>query len=725
MSKFTKIFLSLFISVLSVTAAAQDKEVTLESIYLKPEFTSLGLPDYRSIPDGIHYSYLEDDLSINIYEYETGKFVRTLLDGSEFKRKAGRNNIDIFDYKISGDERKILISTDAEKIYRKSVVSNYYIFDASKNSIIRITKTGKARTAELSPDGNFAAYVMNNNIFLVDLTSMEETQITKDGEQNKIINGVPDWVYEEELGLSEAIEWSPDGTKLAYIRFDESGVREFNLTYFGELYPNESKYKYPKAGESNSIVTLHVYDLKNSKSIVVDIGTNQDVYIPRIKWTPLGVLSIIRLNRQQNKLDVLFADAETGSSRTVHTDENKYYIRESYDLHFLKDGRFLHITDKDGAANVYLHTKDGSVINRVTDEISGVSEIKGTDGINGILYYAAYASASYNRDVFSVKFDGSDKKKISDKSGYNNILFTNNLKYYILSNSDANTPSSQVLYDNAGREVRTINDNKKLKEKLKEYRLVKKEFFTFKTSDGIELTGWIMKPHQIDPSKKYPLLMYVYGGPGSQSVLNTWGGNDYMWYQTLCGKGYVIACVDGRGTGGRGTDFEKQIRGRMGELELKDQIEAAKYFGSLDFIDRDRIGIWGWSFGGYMSSLCITEGAEYFSLAVAVAPVTSFRLYDNIYTERYLGLPKDNPEGYDNNAPLVHASKLKGKLLIAHGSADDNVHYQNTMEFAKELISSNKQFEMQIYPDRNHSIVGSNTRYHLFKRITGFILNNL
>ncbi len=725
MPKLTIILLLIFISVMSVTTAAQDKEITLESIYLKPEFTSSGLPDYKSMPDGVHYSFLEDDMSINVYEYETGKFVRTILDGGEFKRQTGRNNINIFDYKISNDENKILISTDAEKIYRKSIVSNYYVYDDSIKSIIQITKKGKARTAELSPDGNFAAYVMNNNIFLVDLASMEEKQVTKDGEQNKIINGVPDWVYEEELGLTEAVEWSPDGSKLAYLRFDESGVREFNLTYYGELYPNESKYKYPKAGESNSIVTVHVYDFNKNKSINVDIGKNQDVYIPRIKWTPQGVLSIIRLNRLQNRLEILFADAETGAARTVHADDNKYYIRESYDIHFLKDGRFLHITDKDGAANVYLHAKDGSVISRVTDEVNGVSEIKGTDGINGILYYSAYASTPYNRDVYSVKLDGSDKKKISDKGGYNNILFTNNLKYYILSNSDANTPSSQTLYDYTGREVRTINDNRKLKEKLKDYRLVKKEFFSFRTSDGVELFGWMMKPEQMDPANKYPLLMYVYGGPGSQSVLNTWGGNDYLWYQMLCGKGYVIACVDGRGTGGRGSEFEKQVYRRMGELELNDQIEAAKYFGSLDFIDRERIGIWGWSFGGYMSSLCITGGPEYFSLAVAVAPVSSFRLYDNIYTERYLGLPRDNPEGYDNYAPLVHADKLKGKLLIVHGSADDNVHFQNTMEFVKELISSNKQFEMQIYPDRNHSIVGGNTRYHLFKRITGFILNNL
>lgn len=722
-----KLFLILIISVLSICPRAftQDREITLESIQLKPEFSSAGLPDYRSMPDGVHYSLLEDDNTINVYEYETGKLVKTLLDGKEFARLSGKEKTDIRSYEISDDETKILIATDVERLYRKSVVSNYYLYDAVSKTLSFITKRGKARVAELSPDGSFAAYVTDNNLFVFSLKSGSEIQVTNDGENNKIINGVPDWVYEEELGLTKAFEWSRDGKKIAWIRFDESGVKEYNLTYYGELYPNESKYKYPKAGENNSVVSVHVFDIADKKYVKADIGPETDIYIPRIKFTPQNNLSIIRLNRLQNREDLLFADAVTGTSKVAYTEVAKYYIRESFDLTFLKDGSFIRISDKDGYANAYMHSPDGKIISQITKGAPGIADLKGVDEDNRTIYFAAFESAPYNRDIFSVRFDGSDRKKLSVKDGFNNALFTSKFKYYILSNSDANTPSTQILCGINGREVKVLNENKKLKDKLKDYNLTKKEIFSFKTSDGTELFGWMMKPVNMDETKKYPLLMYVYGGPGSQMVLNAWGGADYMWYQMLCQKGYVVVCVDGRGTGGRGSEFEKQVYRQIGKFELNDQIEAAKYFGGLNFIDKDRIGIWGWSYGGYMSSLCITAGSEYFKLAVAVAPVTSFRFYDNIYTERYLGLPQDNPSGYDDFAPLKHAAELKGKFLIVHGSADDNVHYQNTMEFVNELIKANKQFEMQIYPNRNHSIFGGTTRYHLFKRITEYILNNL
>ncbi len=722
-----KLFLILILSVLSFCprAFSQDKEITLESIHLKPEFTSSGAPDYRSMPDGVSYSFLEDDNSINVYDYETGKIVKTLLDGKTFASLSGKDKIDIRNYVVSDDGTKILITTDVERLYRKSVISNYYIYDISAGKLSFITGKGKARIAELSPDGNSVAFVADNNLYVYNLKSEAVIQITKDGEHNKIINGVPDWVYEEELNITKAFDWSDDGRKIAWIRFDESGVKQYNLTYYSGLYPDESLYKYPKAGENNSVVSVNIFDLKDKKLTKVDIGSETDIYIPRIKWTPLNELSVVRLNRLQNREDILFADPVTGASRIGYTENSKYYIRELYDLTFLKDGRFIHFSDKSGFTHAYLHAKDGSVLSPVTSGNYDVVDLKGVDEDSRRMYYAAFESSSYNRDIFSVKLDGSDKRKISLKDGFNNATFTAKFKYYVLSNSDLNTPSSQTLYDISGREVKVLNENRKLKDKLKEYKLTKKEVFSFKTSDGTELFGWMMKPANMDESGKHPLLMYVYGGPGSQSVLNAWGGGDYMWYQMLCSKGYVVACVDGRGTGGRGTEFEKQVYRRLGSLELNDQIEAAKYFGGLSFIDKERIGIWGWSFGGYMSSLCITKASDYFKLAVAVAPVTSFRFYDNIYTERYLGLPKDNPSGYDDNAPLKFADKLKGKFLIVHGSSDDNVHYQNTMEFVNELVKANRQFEMQIYPNRNHSIAGGTTRYHLFKRITEFILNNL
>jgi dipeptidyl-peptidase 4 len=723
-----KISILLFLSVfaLFLNGFSQDKEITLESILLKPEFSGAAVSDYKSMNDGVHYSVLEDDMSINVCDYETGKITKTLLNGKDFVEASGNEKIKISNYEFSADESKILISTDVERIYRRSIISNYYVWNTENNTLTFITKRGKVQLAELSPDGTSVAYVMDNNLFVFDLNSETDIQITKDGERNKIINGATDWVYEEELGLSEGFEWSPDSKKIAYMRFDESKVKEYSFTVYGDLYPGESKYKYPKAGESNSIVTVHVYDFKTKKSVKVDAGNNPDVYIARIKWTPVqNTLSIIRLNRLQNKEDIIFADAVTGISKIGFTEENKYYIRESYDLTFLKDGRFLHLSDKDGYAHIYLHDKNGKVISQVTKGNFEVAGLYGIDADEGTVYYSAFESSQYNRDVFSVKLDGTGKKKISLKDGFNAASFSKTFKYYILSNSDANTPFTRTMYNKDGAEIKIISDNKKLKTKLQEYNLTKKEFFTFKTSEGVELNGWMMKPVNLDESKKYPVLMYVYGGPGSQSVVNGWGGNDYMWYQMLCRKGYVIACVDGRGTGARGSEFEKQVYGKMGKYELIDQIEAVKYLSTLNYVDKDRIGIWGWSFGGYMSSLCITAGADYFKFAIAVAPVTSFRYYDNIYTERYLGLPKDNPDGYDEYAPLKYADKLKGKFLIVHGSADDNVHYQNTMDFVNELVKANKQFEMQVYPNKNHNISGGTTRYHLYKRMTEFILNNL
>lgn len=705
---------------------SQEKEITLESIYLKPEFIPVGAGSYNSMKDGNFYSSLDEESNINVYDYESSTLKNTLMKGSDFIGAIGNKEADIVSYKFSTDETRILISTDMQRIYRTSYVANFYVWDISRKQAIKITKDAKAQLAEFSPDGSKVFYVLNNNIFIYDLSNNTTKQITNDGKKNSIINGTSDWVYEEELGLTKAYSWSQDSKKLAYMKFDESKVKEMNLTFYGELYPNEFLYKYPKAGEDNSIVTVWVYDLDNDKTVKADIGTNTDQYIARIKFTnDDNTLSIFRLNRLQNKLDILFTDATSGKSKTVFTEENKYYISESYDLTFLKDGSFIRISDRDGYSHIYLHDKNGQIKNQITKGNYEVSEFKGVDEDAGTVYYTAFSPDGINKDVFIVNLDGSNKKQLTYKDGFNNATFSSGFKYYITSFSDANTPGFYELKRKDGTLVKVLNDNKELSEKMKDYNFTTKEFFKFNTSEGIELNGWIMKPKNFDANKKYPVLMYVYGGPGSQSVTNTFGYFDFAWYQMLCQKGYVIACVDGRGTGARGSEFEKQIYGKMGELETKDQIEGAKYLGTLPYVDKDRIGIWGWSFGGYMSALCITAGADYFKTAVSVAPVTNFRYYDNIYTERYLGLPKDNPSGYDDNSPITYANKLKGNLLLVHGSTDDNVHYQNTMEFANALIKANKQFEMQIYPNRNHNIGGGNTRYHLFKRITEYLLRNL
>jgi dipeptidyl-peptidase 4 len=724
--RYFKTLLLLILVTVSVNIYSQDKEITLESIYLKPEFLPKGAGEFNSMKDGNYYTALDEDLNINVYDYETGTLKNTLMNGADFKSAINNDKITIRDYKFSDEETKILISTDIQRIYRTSFVANYYVWDINKKQLTKITKDSKAQLAEFSPDGSKVFYISDNNIFLYDLSGNYVKQITIDGKKNFIINGTSDWVYEEELGLSKAYSWSPDSRKIAFMKFDESKVKEMNLTFYGDLYPNESTYKYPKAGEDNSLVTVWVYDLNDSKTTKVDVGSNTDQYIARIKFTnEANTLSVFRLNRLQNKLDIMYADASTGKSNIVFSEENKYYISESYDLTFLKDGRFLRVSDRDGYAHIFLHDKSGQIKNQITSGYTEISELKGVDEENGTVYYTAFSSDGINKNVFSINLNGSNKKQINDKDGFNNATFSSGFKYYVTSFSDANTPGYYELKRKDGSLVKVLNDNQALTDKMKDYNFTSKDFFKFKTSDEVELNGWVMKPKNFDANKKYPVLMYVYGGPGSQSVTNTFGYFDYVWYQMLCQKGYIVACVDGRGTGSRGTEFEKQIYGRMGKFELNDQIEGAKYFASLPYVDKDRIGIWGWSFGGYMSALCITAGADYFKTAVAVAPVTNFRYYDNIYTERYLGLPKDNPSGYDDNSPITYADKLKGNLLIVHGSSDDNVHFQNTMDFVNALVKANKQFEMQVYPNRNHNISGGNTRYHLFKRITEYILRNL
>lgn len=724
---FIKQGLVLLLFILSATAViSQDKEITLEAIYINSEFTPEGAGTYNSMKDGNYYSSMDEDKNINVYDYETGALKSKVMDGVSFIAATGKEKISIRDYKFSADESKILVSADMERIYRTSFIADFYVWDVKSGKTIKITKDAKAQLAEFSPDGNKVLYIQNNNIYIYNVGDGKITQVTNDGKKNSIINGTSDWVYEEELRLSKAFSWSADSKLAAYMKFDESKVKEMNLTFYNDLYPSEFSYKYPKAGEENSVVTVWVYEVENGKTVKADIGSNTDQYIPRIKFTPdNNTLSIIRLNRLQNKLDILFADASTGKSEVVFTEEAKYYISESYDLTFLKDGSFLKMSDRDGWAHVYLHEKNGRIKNQVTKGNFDVSELKGADEETGTVYYTAFSTDGIERDLFVVNLDGTGKKQLSYKDGFNNASFSSEFKYYILSHSDANTPSSYELKRKDGTLVKMLENNQAYIDKMKEYNFVQTELFKFNTSDNVELNGWIMKPHNIQADKKYPVLMYVYGGPGSQSVKNSFDIFSYAWHQMLCQKGYVVACVDGRGTGGRGTEFEKQVYGKMGKLELNDQIEGAKYLASLPYVDKDRIGIWGWSFGGYMSALAITAGADYFKTAVSVAPVTNFRYYDNIYTERYLGLPKDNPSGYDDNAPTSHADKLKGNLLLAHGSTDDNVHYQNTMEFVNALIIANKQFEMQIYPNRNHNIGGGNAWYHLFKRITDYLFRNL
>lgn len=725
MKKFLFFFIILIISASFVHS--QTSEITLEDIYSKGKYRAESLGEITHLNDGEHYAMLDSNENIVVLDYLTGNVTGTLLNIDDLQAKLNDTTVSIDDYELSSDENLMLLATETEKLFRHSSVSNYYIYNIRNKTVAPLSKNGKQRLATFSPDNKKVAFVRDNNIFIKDLTDKKEIQITKDGKRNKIINGAPDWVYEEEFALSKAFDWSPDGSKIAYMKFDESKVKEFDLTFYGDLYPELFRYKYPKAGEDNSVVSVWIYDLNSAQTNKVDVGDNPDQYIPRIKWTKKPhLLSIIRLNRLQNMVEVILASTNTGQSHKIITDKEDYYINEYYDLPFFNEDKFLRLNRSDeGFMHFYVYNYMGNISRQVTKGKFEIIRLDGVDEKNKLVYYESNEPSTTGRALYSVSLDGTGKKLISPASGYTVANFSKNYKYYISYHSDANTPSVISINSNDGTVLRVLKDNKKLNEFISDKGFVKKEFFKFTTSKGFELNGWMMKPDNISAGVKCPVLMNVYGGPGSQIVLDAWGGQDFAWYQMLCKKGYVIACVDGRSTGGRGEEFQKCNYLHLGTVEVEDQIEAAQYLGTLDFVDKDRIGIWGWSYGGFMTTMCLTVGADYFKTGVAVAPVTDWRYYDNIYTERYMRTPKENPAGYEDGSPIKYAKELKGNLLIVHGSADDNVHFQNSMDFVNALIKANKQFEMQIYPNRNHNISGGNTRYHLYKRMTEYLLKNL
>ncbi len=725
-----KKFFTILLAVFALNSAfAQNKNITLEDIWKNGTFASKGISGLTSMKDGLHYSTLKND---TIFCYEYAKTSKPEIIISKNNLVSGGKNIGIDNYEFSEDENKILIATNTEHIYRHSTREDYYIFDRKTKQLSPLTSGEKQQYANFSGDGNKVAFVRANNIFIKDLVSGKETQVTKDGLQNNIINGATDWVHEEEFAFSVAYFWSPDNKKIAYYKFDESKVKEFSFNEFNnQLYPSEYKFKYPKAGEDNSIVTIHVYDIISATDKLMDIGKETNQYIPRIKWTAdANVLSILRMNRHQDKLDLLFANAGSGESKIIYSETSETYL----DIHegqgdyvyFTSDNKnFIIQSEKDGFNHLYLYDITGKLVNQITKGNWDVMSYKGIDEKNKTLFYISSETTAAEKDIYSIKMDGTGKKKISALKGVNNPDFSNGMKYYINHYSSANTPEFITINSADGKQIRILEDNDNLTKKMGEFNLSKKEFFTFKTTENIELNAWMIKPVNFDANKKYPVFLVFYGGPGSNMVINNFDSRNYFWYQMLSEKGYMIVCVDNRGTMFRGTAFKKCTYKQLGKLEVADQIEAAKYLGTLPYVDKARIGTFGWSYGGYLSSLCITKGADYFKTAIAVAPVTNWRYYDNIYTERFMQLPQENASGYDDNSPINYVDKLKGKYLLIHGSGDDNVHYQNTMEMVNALVKANKQFDLFVYPDRNHGISGGNTRLHLYTKMTDFILNNL
>jgi dipeptidyl-peptidase-4 len=706
--------------VLSLQISAQKRDITLENLWKDYTFYPSYVRNFNSMNDGEHYSIIEKDKDgqqIVKYEFKNGKKILTLFTSNDFKIPK------ITGYTFSQDEKQLLLKTETEKIYRYSNKSIYYIYNIFTDKLKKLTDK-KVMHATFSPQADKVAYVLDNNLFIQDIISGKVTQVTNDGKKNHIINGASDWVYEEEFALVKSFEWAPDGKHLAFYRFDETYVKEFSMDLFkGGLYPTQETFKYPKAGEDNSVVKIYFYNLQEDQSTF--IYTEKDYeYFPRIKWTNNpNKLVIFGMNRHQNQLDFIVANTKDASNEVLFSEKDKFFIEIHDNLTFLPEGNFIWTSEKDGYNHIYLKNLNGSDF-QLTKGDWEVTNFHGFNSDKMEFYFTSTEESSINRTLYVQSLENDKKRKLSTEYGTNSTTFSKGLKYYMNSLSTANSAPKFTLHDAKGTELKILEDNSSFNKKIKEFNLAEKEFFIIKTEDT-ELNAWMIKPPNFDKTKKYPLFMVVYGGPGSQQVTNSFGWNNYYWHQMLAQHGYIVACVDNRGTGGKGSEFKKITYKELGKYETIDQINSAKYFGSLDYINADRIGIQGWSYGGYMSSLAITKGSDVFSLAIAVAPVTNWRYYDNIYTERYMQTPKENPNGYDDNSPINHVDKLKGDFLLVHGSADDNVHVQNTMEMISALVNANKQFDLFIYPDKNHSLYGGNTKYHLYKKMTDFILDNL
>ncbi len=721
----------ILISILSLSFVFSkdfSSDISLEALWGSRQFVPNGVVGNVPMNSDEHFSVLENGFVINEYAYKTGKKTRTIADFHEVFEHAGITPKRVNSFSFSSDEARLLIATEETSIYRRSKEAYYYIFNLSSQELTALSTAGKQQLATFSPDGNMVAYVFENNIYIKNLLTKQTKQVTKDGEKNKIINGTTDWVYEEEFAITQGFYWSPCGQNIAFFKFDESHVKEFVMLIYGELYPEEYRFKYPKAGEKNAFVSIHVYNLPSQQTLEVDVGENTNQYIPRIKWTQdPKTLAVYRLNRLQNHLEILFADALTGVSHTVYEEKNPYHIHIDDHLTFTGDGKYFFLTSqRDGYNHLYAYNMKGELQQQITHGSWDVMDVVAYDDVTQTIYYLSTEDSPLTRHLYAVHLSGAPKKKLSSKDGDYSPTFSKRAKYYNNRYSNAHTPPVYTVNKSVdGRKLRTIEDNKGLQKNIDALNISDKTFFDITTADGTVLNSWMIKPPHFDASKKYPVLFYVYGGPGVQTVRDRWGGHNYLWFQKLAQLGYIIVSVDNRGTPGRGEAFEKVTYKQLGKYETADQIEAAGIISQLPYVDASRIGVYGWSYGGYMALLCMTFGAEYFKTGIAVAPVTHWRYYDTIYTERFMGLPKDNAEGYESYAPINHVDKLKGRLLIVHGSVDDNVHYQNSMDLFYELVNANKDFDMYIYTNKNHSISGGNARLHLFKKMRNYLLENL
>lgn len=723
-----KILLCMAMSFLT-SAFAMSQQLTIEDINAG-QYYARSIRGVTPMNDGEHYTQLSpDNKRIVKYSYKTGKEVGVIFD-VETARECDLEKIQ--GYIFSPDEKRILIETEREPIYRRSYSSVYHLYSVENNKLSELTE-GKIRIPVFSPDGNLIAFVRDNNIFLIKLLyGGSESQITKDGEINKVINGAPDWVYEEEFGYNSALTFSPDNKMIAYVRWDESNVKSFEFPmYKGDCpaymqyaeYPGKYTYKYPVAGEDNSKVSVKTFDIFSKVTRTMQLPIEDDAYIPRIRFTNNPEqLAIMTINRHQNRFDMYYANPRSGVCKLILRDESNWYIKESiYDNIKFYDKYFSLLSEKDGFAHLYWYTINGTLVKQVTQGEFEVKSFLGWDEKSNTFYYVSNEGSPLRTAVW--KTDGKGRKTcLSQKEGTNNAMFSAGMKYFINFFNNTETPTEVTINDNNGKTIATLMDNADLKAKVAGMKMPEKEFFTFTTPEGYELNGWMMKPIDFDPSKKYPVLMFQYSGPGSQQVLDTWS---VSWETYMATQGYIAVCVDGRGTGGRGAAFEKCTYLSIGVKEADDQVSAAKYLGTLPYIDKDRIAIWGWSYGGYMTLMSMSQGSNVFKAGIAVAAPTDWRFYDTVYTERFMRTPQENKEGYDKASAINRIDKLHGKLLMVHGTADDNVHYRNMAEYCEELVQHDKYCDMQIYTNRNHNIMGGNTRNHLYKKLTNYIKENL
>ena len=707
------------------SATAQQK-ITVEEIYTGT-FRSKGMDALQSMKNTNQYTVLNSDRTtrsqqIDLYDFATLKKVSTLIDTKDFSDL--KEGID--SYAFSNDEKQILIANNSNPIFRHSYTANYYLYNLNSKSLAKVLENVQEPT--FSPDGTKIAFAKENNLFVYDIASKNTTQVTTDGKKNAIINGITDWVYEEEFAFVRAFDWSADSKKLAYIRFDETEVPQFSMDlYKKDLYPTADTFKYPKAGEKNAVVSLHLFDVTSKAAKMVNLSNYNDFYIARLKWTnDANVLSAQVLNRHQNNLDLLFVDGNSGVAKVVLNEKDNAYVDVTDNLTFLKDNSFIWTSEKDGFNHIYLYDKNGKLKNQVTKGNWEVTSYYGFDEKTKSVFYQSVEKGSTLRDIYKISLDGKKKVRLSSQTGTNAATFSPDFSLFINSFSSVTVPTIYTLNSATdGKLVQEIVNNNALADKLKKYDLPTKEFFELTTEKGHKLNAWIIKPKDFDANKKYPVFMYQYSGPGSQEVANKALTTNDMWFMMLSQQGYIIACVDGRGTGYKGAAFKKCTQKELGKYEVEDQIDAAKVIGNYPYVDKTRIGIFGWSYGGFMSSNCLFKGADVFKMAIAVAPVTNWRFYDSIYTERYMTTPQENASGYDDNSPINHVNKLKGNFLLIHGTADDNVHVQNSMQMIEALVQANKQFDWAIYPDKNHGIYGGKTRIQLYNKMTNYIKEKL